>query len=77
MQGRRKGAPICDRRHLQWRSWCLDPDYLFGVMPAAARGHYAALELPLRSLSFTDDEYLSERNIQSLHGLHAGASKRG
>jgi len=46
-------------------------------MPAAARGHYAVLELPLRSLSFTDDEYLSERNIQSLHGLHAGASKRG
>lgn len=59
----------------QWRSWCLDPDYLFGVMPATVREHYAALRLPLLSLSFTDDEYLSERNIQSLHGFYAGAAR--
>jgi predicted alpha/beta hydrolase len=59
----------------QWRSWCLDPDYLFGVMPTAVREHYAALKLPLLSLSFTDDEYLSERNIQSLHGFYAGAAR--
>jgi len=52
----------------QWRSWCQDPDYPFGVMPAAVRGHCAALELPLLSLSFTDDEHLSERNIQSPRG---------
>ena len=59
----------------QWRSWCLDPDYLFGVMPAAVRELYAALKLPLLSLSFTDDEYLSEKNIQSLHGFYAGAAR--
>jgi predicted alpha/beta hydrolase len=59
----------------QWRSWCLDPDYLFGVMPAAVRELYAALKLPLLSLSFADDEYLSERNIQSLHGFYAGAAR--
>jgi predicted alpha/beta hydrolase len=59
----------------QWRSWCLDPDYLFGVMPAAVRERYAALQLPLLSLSFTDDEYMSERNIQSLHGFYAGAAR--
>jgi predicted alpha/beta hydrolase len=59
----------------QWRSWCLDLDYLFGVMPAAVREHYAALKLPLLSLSFTDDEYLSDRNIQSLHGFYAGAAR--
>lgn len=59
----------------QWRSWCLDPDYLFGVMPAAVRELYAAVKLPLLSLSFTDDEYLSERNIQSLHGFYAGAAR--
>lgn len=59
----------------QWRAWCLDPDYLFGVMPAAVREHYAALKLPLLSLSFTDDEYLSERNILSLHGFYAGAAR--
>jgi predicted alpha/beta hydrolase len=52
----------------QRRSWCLDPDYPFGVMPAAVRGHCAALELPPLSLSFTDDEHLSEQNIQSPRG---------
>ena len=59
----------------QWRSWCLDPDYLFGVMQKTVRERYAALKLPLLSLSFTDDEYLSERNIQSLHGFYAGAAR--
>ena len=48
----------------RWRLWCLDPDYLFGVMPTTVREHCAALKLPLLSLSFTDDEYRSERSIQ-------------
>jgi predicted alpha/beta hydrolase len=59
----------------QWRSWCLDPEYMFGILPATVREHYATLELPLLSLSFTDDEYLSERNIRSLHGFYAGAAR--
>ncbi len=59
----------------QWRSWCLNPDYLFGVLPSSVRAHYAALNLPLLSLSFADDEYLSRRNIDSLHGFYAGARR--
>ena len=59
----------------QWRSWCLDAEYMFGVLPARVREHYAALSLPLLSLSFADDEYLSERNIQLLHGFYAAAAR--
>jgi predicted alpha/beta hydrolase len=59
----------------QWRAWCLNPDYLFGVLPAAVRTRYAALKLPILSLSFSDDEYMSRRNIESLHGFYAGASR--
>lgn len=59
----------------QWRAWCLDPDYLFGVLPARVREHYATLRLPLLSLSFADDEYLSRRNVESLHGFYAGAAR--
>ena len=58
----------------QWRSWCLDRDYLFGVLPPAARARYAALKLPILSLSFTDDEFLSRRNIESLHAFYSGAA---
>jgi predicted alpha/beta hydrolase len=57
----------------QWRAWCLDPDYLFGVEDPAWRVTYARLRQPILSLSFTDDEYLSERNIASLHAFYAGA----
>ena len=59
----------------QWRSWCLNPDYLFGVLPSGVRAAYASLQLPLLSLSFTDDEFLSQRNIESLHAFYAGAAK--
>jgi predicted alpha/beta hydrolase len=59
----------------QWRSWCLNPQYLFGVLPVRVREHYATLQLPLLSLSFTDDEYLSERNIESLHRYFAAAAR--
>ena len=59
----------------QWRSWCLNRDYLFGVLPSAVRERYASLKLPLLSLSFADDEYLSRRNIESLHAFYAGAER--
>jgi len=59
----------------QWRSWCLNPDYMFGVLPPAVRARYAGLKLPILSLSFADDEYLSQRNIESLHGFYSGAAR--
>lgn len=58
----------------QWRAWCLNPDYLFGVLPPEVRAHYATLKLPILSLSFTDDEYMSLRNIESLHRFYAAAA---
>jgi predicted alpha/beta hydrolase len=59
----------------QWRSWCLHPDYLFGVEAPDLRSTYAALGQPILSLSFTDDEYMSARNIESLHSFYSGASR--
>ena len=53
----------------------LDPDYLFGVEDPTTRGTYARLTQPILSLSFTDDEYLSKRNIESLHAFYAGAAR--
>jgi len=59
----------------QWRSWCLDPEYLFGVEDARWRVTYAQLRQPILSLSFTDDEYMSARNIESLHSFYSGAPR--
>jgi predicted alpha/beta hydrolase len=56
----------------QWRRWCLDRDYMMGEGGCELRRQYAALTLPLLSVSFTDDEFMSRRNIESLHSFYSG-----
>ncbi|PZP35801.1 MAG: alpha/beta hydrolase [Roseateles depolymerans] len=57
----------------QWRRWCLMPDYLMGEGGEALRAQYASVNAPMLSLSFTDDEFMSRRNTESLHAFYAGA----
>lgn len=57
----------------QWRRWCLDKDYAAGAEGPAMRARYAAVETPIVSLSFADDEYMSLRNTEALHGFYARA----
>ena len=57
----------------QWRRWCLHPEYLVGVGGDAVRAAYAAVTTPILSLSFTDDEFMSRRNTETMHGFYAGA----
>ena len=57
----------------QWRRWCLHRDYMMGEGGAALRAQYAALQVPMLSLAFSDDEFMSRRNVESLHGFYAGA----
>lgn len=57
----------------QWRRWCLDPDYVVGAEGEMARQAFASVRTPLTALSFTDDEYMSARNTESLHGFYVNA----
>jgi len=59
----------------QWRRWCLNPNYVIGVEGAGIRAQYAALTTPITSLSFVDDEYMSAKNIESLHGFYRNAPR--
>jgi predicted alpha/beta hydrolase len=59
----------------QWRAWCLDRDYCVGVLGAAAREQYARITTPILSLSFTDDEFMSRLNIESMHGFYVAAPR--
>jgi predicted alpha/beta hydrolase len=59
----------------QWRRWCLNREYAVGAEGDAARAQYASVETPLWSLSFTDDEMMSERNTSSLLGFYTRAPK--
>jgi predicted alpha/beta hydrolase len=59
----------------QWRRWCLHRDYMMGEGGAALRAQYAGVTTPILSVSFTDDEFMSARNTESLHGFYAGAPR--
>lgn len=59
----------------QWRAWCLDAEYVVGSLGEAVRRQYAALTTPIRSLSFTDDEFMSARNVASIHSFYASAPR--
>lgn len=59
----------------QWSRWCRHPEYAAGVEGDLVRDRYRRLLLPLLSLSFTDDEYMSERNIAVLHGFYERARR--
>jgi len=58
----------------QWRRWCMDRDYAAGAEGPAVRAAYAAVRVPITSLSFTDDEMMSARNVQAIHDQYTGAA---
>lgn len=59
----------------QWRAWCLHRDYAVGVEGADVERAFASVRTPILSLSFTDDAYMSARNIESLHGFYRNARR--
>jgi predicted alpha/beta hydrolase len=59
----------------QWRRWCLNREYAVGAEGEAVRARYAAVRTPIVSLSFADDEMMSARNTESIHGFYSGAPR--
>jgi predicted alpha/beta hydrolase len=58
----------------QWRRWCLNKDYAVGD-GEHVRAQYAAVRTPIVSLSFPDDELMSKRNTDSIHGFYVNAPR--
>ena len=57
----------------QWRSWCLDERYAVGVGGEPVQALFDAVTTPIASISFDDDEMMSEWSIRSLHGFYRSA----
>lgn len=55
---------------LQWRRWCLSPDYILGGEPRACNA-YRSAAFPVLALSFADDELLLETGSRMLHDAYA------
>jgi predicted alpha/beta hydrolase len=60
---------------MQWRRWCMHPEYAVGAEGPSMRERFAAVRSPITALSFTDDEMMSERSIRGLHGLYVNAPR--
>ena len=56
------------------RRWCLHPEYAVGD-GEHVRAQFAAVRTPTVSLSFADDELMSARNIESIHGFYVNAPR--
>lgn len=71
----RKVGDLPARVMNQWRRWCRHPDYAVGAEGAAVRNQFAAVTTPMTVISFTDDEMMSARNTESIHGFYVNAPK--
>jgi len=60
---------------LQWRKWCLDPQYSVGAEGESARLSYGRVSFPVMALSITDDELMTWRGTQNLINLYANAPR--
>jgi predicted alpha/beta hydrolase len=58
----------------EWRRWCLHPDYMCDENGRRREAYFPAVRFPICSLSFTDDQYMSETNIGKLHGRYANTA---
>jgi predicted alpha/beta hydrolase len=57
---------------MQWRRWCLHPEYALGD-GAEMRAKFAAVRTRIVALTFQDDEYLSARSMESLQSFYENA----
>lgn len=58
----------------QWARWCKRPDYAAGE--PGVRESYGRVRVPLLAMSFTDDEMMSRRSIDSMHDFYANARQQ-
>lgn len=61
---------------MQWRRWCMHPEYAVGVEGDAMREKFASVRAPIVALSFDDDEMMSEANVRSLHAFFTETTVR-
>ncbi|HEY0845849.1 MAG TPA: alpha/beta fold hydrolase [Noviherbaspirillum sp.] len=57
----------------QWARWCKSPHYVVDDKGRPLRDGYEKLRVPMLAISFTDDEMMSRRSIDSLHDFYRNA----
>jgi predicted alpha/beta hydrolase len=75
--GKRMGmiGDLLKRVMYLWRRCCLHPDYCVGVESETVKTKCQQIDVPLVSITFSDDEMLSLTNIHELHALFEHQNK--
>lgn len=60
----------------QWRRWCLNSRYALGVEGKTIEQQFEQRTFPMTGIWFSDDEMMSPKNIESLHGFYRNAPKQ-
>lgn len=59
---------------MQWRRWCLKEGYAVEKEGLWLKERFANVNMPITSIAFSDDEMMSLKNIDMLHGQFSGAN---
>jgi predicted alpha/beta hydrolase len=65
------GADLPRDVALEWAKWCRSDEFF--LAHGVSRDGYAAIDCPIVSLSFTDDDYAPKAAVDALHALYANA----
>lgn len=60
---------------LEWRKWCLHPQYSVGAEGEDARLRYARARFPVQALSMSDNELMTWRGTQNLIKFNNSAAR--
>lgn len=60
----------------QWRRWCLNHRYALGVEGQSVIDGFEQRRFPMTGIWFSDDEMMSAKSIETLHGFYPNAPKQ-
>jgi predicted alpha/beta hydrolase len=61
---------------LEWRGWCMTPDFLFGDASLGERANFASLTAPLRCVQISDDPWGTEAAVDHMTQNFTGSVDR-
>src|SRR5262249_7825803 len=61
---------------LEWRRWCMTPDFLFGGPPLAGKAHFGAFRAAPRFAQIEDDVWATPRAVEAMARRFTGAAER-
>jgi predicted alpha/beta hydrolase len=70
------GEDMPARAFLEWRGWCMQPEFLFGDPTLAETGNFPNFKAPLRVAQISDDPWGTEAAVGHMTAHYTGSADR-